>query len=347
MNENIAAVKSQDKYKEITIMNCIFCLLVMFIHISSVAVTTISKETTYYFFLLSATRLSAFVVQGFVFLSAFKLFCTDAAPKYVPFMIGKIKKIYVPYLIWNGIYYINFVEHYYFPFSLKEFIKYCLNGTLSSPFYFVVFIMQFYFLAPLWWKIYSKVSPWVMIPISLMMTLYIPGLIEKWYFILFDEYLIYLDRFFVTYLIYWTLGAYTARYREKILPLVGKYAVQVISIFVLLSAVNIWEYYGLARFGNPSPYLNHIHICYCVSAICFFLCISQKIPLVKPIKTLAQVTFPIYLNHCFILFFVDEFGRKLSFTQEKTAYLYRFFALYSVTLILNILWFQIKKKVKF
>lgn len=338
-------MKTRNNYNEITIMNCIFCLLVMFIHVSSTAVSTLSKDTMYYFLLLSATRSSAFVVQGFVFLSAFKLFCNDSPPKYVPFFLGKIKKIYIPYLIWNGIYYINFVEHGYFPYSFVDFLKYCIDGTLSSPFYFVVFIMQFYMLAPLWWHIYYKLPSIFIIPISLVVTLYSPTVIEKWYYILFDYHLNYLDRFFATYLLYWTLGAYTARHRHIILPILSKYTVIITTVFVFLASLNIWLFYDFARFGNLSPYIDHVLVSYCVSSIYFILCLSQKIPLVKPIKMLAQVTFPIYLNHCFILFFVDEIGNKIDFHLAKTAYLYRFITLYFVTLSLNLIFFQIKKKV--
>lgn len=346
MNNNVTAIKKQGNYSEITIMNCILCLLVMFIHVSSVAVSTINRDTFYYFLLVSATRSSAFVVQGFVFLSAFKLFCNDFPPKYVPFFLGKIKKIYVPYLVWNGIYYVNFVNNGYFPFSLLDFFKYCVNGTLSSPFYFVVFIMQFYMLAPLWWTIYSKLSPLFIIPISLAITLYSPSFIEKWYFIFFDKHLIYLDRFFPTYILYWTLGAYTAKYRNIILSLLNKSKVFITTIFASLSSINIWLFYDFTRFGNLSPYINFVLVCYCVSAIYFFLFVSQKIPLTKPIKLLAQITFPIYLNHCFFLFYVDELGRKLDFHMERTAYLYRVVALYFVTLTLNLLWLRMKNEIK-
>lgn len=327
-------------------MNCIFCLLVMFIHVSNIALSTVNKESISYLLMLSATRSSAFVVQGFVFLSAFKLFCNDAPQKYIPYMFGKIKKIYVPYLIWNGIYYVNFVQNGYFHYSLQDFIKYCINGTLSAPFYFVVFIMQFYLLAPLWWKLYHKLSPWLMVPLSFLITAYGSPWFEKIYSMLFHQPCLYLDRFFASYLLYWTLGAYTAKYRDKILPFLDKNRLFVTAIFVLLASWNIWLFYDFTRYGNLATYINQVLICYCVSAIYFFLCICQKIPLVKPIRTMAKMTFPIYLSHCFILFHVDKFGARFDFTTVRGAYLYRFLALYFVTFGLNFLLLEINTKMR-
>lgn len=339
--------QADGKYKnqnEITVMNCIFCMIVMFIHVSSIAVSTASKETVYYFLLVSASRSSAFVVQGFVFLSSFKLFCNKIQPQYIPYVLGKVQKIYIPYLIWNTIYYFNFMLHGYFQFFITDLITYCVNGTLSSPFYFVVFIMQFYILLPLWWKIYSSFSPLIVIPISFFLTLYSSEIIQKLHYMAFDKNFNYPDRIFITYLLYWTLGAYVAKYRDKLLPLLAKKYLVITLIYCFFATVNIGFYYNLVRFGNFSPIIHLVLVCYCVSAIAFFLCLSQKIPLTKSIQHLSNVTFAIYLNHCFILFYVDKLSSHLNFNTIKIAFLFRFIALYAVAITLNLFWFQLKNR---
>ena len=70
--------------REISFVNVVLCLLVMWIHICSVAVTGLPKENISFFGVYVPWRLSAFVVQGFIFLSALKYFRKEGA-----FSLGK------------------------------------------------------------------------------------------------------------------------------------------------------------------------------------------------------------------------------------------------------------------
>lgn len=334
----IEIAKKRNQYPEITAMNVLLCLLVMFIHGSSVALTEASRDSFPYFLLLAATRSSAFVVQGFVFLSAFKLFCSDQPKKYMPYLLDKCKKIYLPYLLWNGIYYLNFVEHGYFPFRIQDYLEYCLWGTLSSPFYFVVFIMQFYLLMPVWWYLYRKISPLWLIPFSAIISLFGADFMEKIAMLLQRESFPYLDRIFFTYLLYWTLGAYTGLHRDTIYPKLSSCFRGIVCIFLPLFFLNILFYYKIRRFGEVFPYTNQVLQLYCVAAIYVLLVLCQKIGFHKQFQILSTITFPVYLNHCFVLFYVDYFMNQYEFSSLSWAYLCRLGSLYTVTLSLNLLY---------
>ena len=53
------------------------------------------------------------------------------------------KGIFLPYLLAVAVYYVYFVSHGYFSFSLRDLAGYMIRGDLSSPFYFVIALAQF------------------------------------------------------------------------------------------------------------------------------------------------------------------------------------------------------------
>ena len=59
---------------ELSLLNIIFCLLVIFIHIASAPIAGLSKGSWQYGVFFVPWRLSSFVVQGFIFLSGLKMF---------------------------------------------------------------------------------------------------------------------------------------------------------------------------------------------------------------------------------------------------------------------------------
>lgn len=72
--------------REISFVNIVLCLLVMWIHICSTAITGFPKESMAFLGVYVPWRLSAFVVQAFLFLSALKLFLSKKEVKYSKFL---------------------------------------------------------------------------------------------------------------------------------------------------------------------------------------------------------------------------------------------------------------------
>ena len=134
---------------EISVLNVLFALLVIFIHVSSNPVSVLDKTQLPYMAVLSLWRLSSFVVQGFIFLSGFKMFF-GRKDKFEPgkFYFGKVKNIILPYILWVVIFYFYFRIRGFVPEQnhFTAIVRHIFVGDLVGHFYFIPIIVQFYIL---------------------------------------------------------------------------------------------------------------------------------------------------------------------------------------------------------
>ena len=189
-------------------LNLLFCLTVVFIHVSSEPVTALDRHSFAYYAVMIPWRLSSYVVQGFLFLSGVKL-CFDGKDKLErsAFWRRRIQSVVIPYLLWNLLYYCYFVHNGYFPFRLSDLAGYTLRGDLVSPFYFVVVIVQFYLLAPLFVRLTAKCRPAPLLAASFVLMLALwKGTVPLLRTLGICGSFAYMDRVFVTYLFYFVLG---------------------------------------------------------------------------------------------------------------------------------------------
>ena len=141
------------KITEVSVFEFFLCMFVILIHLLSEGINVFPKWSVLSIVFFTVTKLTTFAVPAFIFTSALKLFYKFSERKftYAPFLLDRIRKIYLPYIIMVVIYYIIFVYAFHiYEFNPVSLIKYILNGDLSAQFYFVVLIMQFYLLMPLW-----------------------------------------------------------------------------------------------------------------------------------------------------------------------------------------------------
>ena len=101
---------SKKRLTEISCMNILFCLLVIWIHVNSEPIGALDRTGILWNVLFFLWKGSAFVVQGFIFLSAFKLFLKDKPMQYGKFYLGRIKQIILPYILCAAVYYLYFVK---------------------------------------------------------------------------------------------------------------------------------------------------------------------------------------------------------------------------------------------
>ena len=87
------------------------CLFVIFVHVISWTIGDMDKSSIAYVFTLIPWRLAQFVVQGFVFLSAVKLFASGKEQNYENFLVGRYKRVIIPYVLWVILYYVYFIKH--------------------------------------------------------------------------------------------------------------------------------------------------------------------------------------------------------------------------------------------
>lgn len=298
--------------QEISFLNTVLCLLVMFIHICSPAVVGLQKESLQFACVFLPWRLSAFVVQGFLFLSALKFFRGMKADfNYGAFLWGRIKKIGIPYIIATVISYFGLIYLGYYLFDLKFLLKSLALGNMISPFYFVIILFQFYLLMPLWRKMVEKVDFWVMAIASvLLMRLFHQGLPGMIALISPEIAFPYNDRVFTSYLAYWVLGCYAGKHYDAFREGVEKNRKPILFGFVVFLLAD-----GLLAYANTRglmyvSFLEDVHTLYVFSAILVFYWLGLrlaegffKIPFMKAVDGLS---FYIYLYHGIWLYFVQD-----------------------------------------
>ncbi|MEA5085355.1 MAG: acyltransferase [Lachnospiraceae bacterium] len=334
--------------QEIIFANVLMCLLVVFIHISSGAVSSLEKNSIQYLVVMIPWRLSAFVVQGFVFLSALKIFIKqEPVTNYMHYYISRIKTIIVPYIIWVVIYYIYFCNHGYFTFNLKHLLKNMALGTLVSPFYFIVVIVQFYALLPFWQWLYKRFNSGNILFFSLIITILCGQFLPKAINTITGGYsFTYNDRLLTTYFLYWSMGAICGIHYEKFTLCLTKKFNSIVLALTLLICINIYLSFQVFAKGIYVPSLETIHIFYCVSAILFTMAVGIRIKIHPILMAINSVSYPIYLAHCYVLIQINDILATQGVSDIGTSYAIRFFAVYTIT-ITGCLAFKWLKKILF
>lgn len=320
--------------QEIIFANVIMCLLVVFIHTSSSAISFLEKSSIQYLAVMVPWRLSAFVVQGFIFLSALKIFIKKTTTtNYKRYYISRIKAIIVPYVIWVFIYYIYFCKHNYFSFSIVHLVKNMMLGSLVSPFYFIVIIVQFYALLPLWQWLYNRFNPIPILLVSLLITILCVQFFPKAINIITGGYnFTYNDRMLTTYILYWSMGAICGINYEKFSEWLIQKNIEIAFLFAFFVCVDIFLTFKVLVLGMFVSSLETIHIFYCVTAILFTMSIGIHFKPNFIFMAINSVSYPIYLAHCFVLFLITGKLVQYDITDIGICYAIRFFAVYTITI---------------
>ena len=350
--------RDRPRFFEISLLNVFLCLLVIFIHASSKPVTSLDKSSLSYLIIMLPWRLSAFVVYGFIFLSGLKLFMTKSDGfSYRKFLLGRLRSIIIPYILWVLVYYIYFCIKNYFPFRLLNLAHYVLVGDLVGHFYFVIAIVQLYLFAPLWIKLIKKVSGAFLIPISLILTIILaqnlPDIIAL---IKPDYYFPYTDRVFTTYLFYWISGCYAGLNYEKFKEALYANRAFITIFFAAFSFTNALLSYISFSGKKYIPWLENVHVAYSMSAILFSFALALRLTdklqaksaIVRLTNKVDRASYGIYLSHFLILFLTDDVLSKFTNLSMGINFLIRLFAVYVFSISVCLLWrnsvlYRIKK----
>lgn len=328
-----------NRKNELSFLNIIFCLLVIFIHVVSAPVTQLDKGSLQYAAAFVPWRLSAFVVQGFIFLSGLKMFLgTRKKVDYKKYYTKRVQKIVIPYVFAVILFYAYFLWRKYFGFNASDLFGYIIKGDLVSHFYFVVIIVQFYILRPLWERMIEKVRPRVAVILSILIMF-----LCKY---LFQEFA-YNDRVFTTYVFYWVCGCYAGAGYERFAAWIDKrkrYLVPGFFAVAIIEAVASYAHFT----GGRVPFIEELHFVYCVAAIAFAVALSlvfkEKIMGIKLFKKIDSVSYYIYLIHPIFIFVSDQCFENLGISDIGAAFLIRAAITYVGAISVCIAYSEIKKK---
>lgn len=337
---------------EISFMNTIFCLLVIFIHTASAPVVHLSKNSPEWLAVFVPWRMSAFVVQGFIFLSGMKMFLkfgTEEKFNYKKYYLSRFKKIIIPYIISVCIFYVYFLHHNYFVFSIKDLCGYVLNGTLVSHFYFVIIIVQFYLLRPIWYKMLVKIPAAAAILAALAVTVF--GVLYQKQVIsaLTGNDFAFNDRVFTTYIIYWVMGCYAGANYNKFKKMISDRKVRTSVLFCFAGICEI--FFSYMQFSGKAniPYLEVIHIFYCINAVmfCYVCAVSGGKNIMRKFvfKEINKCSYYIYLIHPLFIFIADDKINALGLRQG-TAMLIRSAAVYICSVLFCGIYVKEKEEIK-
>ncbi len=207
------------RMEELDEFNALACLLVILIHVLSLGVTMLERGAWQLAPVYFLWKLSGFVVPAFLFSGAVKLgraLAEGQVPPYGVYIWRRIRKIYLPYLAASLLYVavyraIGVTE----TLSLHDLLCDLLLGRVSSQFYYIVLVMQFYLLLPLWKCFLARVSPCVALPLGILVSFF---MLRSDYFLRGTAFAPYYfrDRIFLSYLFFWLWGLYSGAHYDML-----------------------------------------------------------------------------------------------------------------------------------
>lgn len=306
--------------------------------------------------------LTRFSVPIFFFVSAFGLFRSqDLSAKfnYLPFMSRRLRTVLIPYLVWSLVYMLHYtwISGDSAIWKPKLLIQYIAFGLASYQLYFLVILLWFYSLMPLWRSIVRRIS---VNPLRYLCILLLLQIAVNYYssYILtpnFSSHYINivvkhrLSYWVIHYLFIFILGAVCAQHYQSFLQYL-KNNRRAVRWSMLLSAISILGYYYFLLYSrgytpeqavNTAHQLSPVGIIYTVTATLFLyseFTFGRLSPgLKKLLATLGRHSYTIYLAHPFVMYYlVDGIARagKLMTAPVTLA----FFALtVAFSLILSVL----------
>ena len=322
---------------ELSALNVLFCLLVVFIHVASHPVSVLDKMSLSYALILMAQRLAFVSVPGFFLLSGLKLTLPRAKAQSLGlFYAGRLRTLLLPYLFTSLVYYLVFVFWLkWFPFSLREFGVYLVRGGLSAQFYFLIALFQFIALAPLFRWLARRWSPVLLLPFAVgimwLSSMYFNGVLQVF---LPEVTFQYSDRIFTSYLAYYLAGCCIGENYPQFRDFLGKNRGLIWTSFLFFAAadggLSVLTFSG----RRYIPYLEHIHTMYIFSAILalFDLALRLPSPLPRWVEKIDRISFDIYLWHCLVITLFNAYAPRFGLVRVSTQFFARFIVTYGVTI---------------
>lgn len=312
------------------------CMLgVIGIHVGSVALLSPHPNTV----LVAVLEiLSRFSVPAFFFLSAFGMFYSQ--PLNQPFSYGtylrrRLRTVLVPYLFWSIFYlaYVGAVSHNFAAFEPSALAKTLWYGLAMYHIYFLVILLWFYFLMPLWRPLLKAMDHHPAFWFSL---LFVGNVIFNFYssyiwdfhsssLLLQDAFNYRLNYIVLHYLFIFMFGAFTAEHFDEVKAWIARHGLFINALQVLSTAAMLASYYGIMYYMKYDPLsaVNTIHqlspagMVYTLSTMIFLLYWWECRPVPQFIhnlfKMLGDYSYPIYLVHPLFLSFLTGLSAHFHF----------------------------------
>ena len=297
---------------EITMTSIIFMLLVIFIHASSDAVKSYPVESVAFAIVNSLNRLASFVVQGFIFLSGLRAFLNYKEDFSLGrYYLSRLLRVALPYFVIYNVFYIYMSLTHMIDPSVSHYFENLFTGGLVGHLYFVIIILQFYLLIPLWRWMYKKVSAMIAIPVSLVITVISKVAVPELYRLTFQREFPYESIVLLSYLFYFVLGVYAAKYYRQFFEYLKKRKILITVSWIICGGITCLLLYAIRRNWYYPQWAENMHVLYCAVAIMFFFSVGISLSgagLSQSgfINLTDRSSYLVYLIHPVFIFIIDS-----------------------------------------
>ena len=308
------------------------CMLgVIAIHVGSMAVTDAEASP---FLVLITNILSRYSVPAFFFISGYGLFYSKPLEErldYGAFLKKRLKSIGRPYLLASLFYlcYYAFLNRDMSVLDPSNILFSLFFGTAQYHIYFLVILIWFYLLFPLWrslMRAMEKIGLKVALPMLFIAQLLLfEGNFHFWTYpqwIASSPILLNLCNYRLNYFpFFYLLGGVIARHYKGFKALITRHKALLTAFFAASAGCNTWLFYRWT-FKWQMPYENTVNylqqlslpgLVYTIASVLFFSMVLQsgRYPLKRALKSMSDRSFVIYLIHPV---FIDQLENVLNRT---------------------------------
>ena len=335
---------------------------VVAIHIGALYLTNPTPNLNLVALLEIASRFS---VPIFFFISAFGLFykINLAEPfEYGKFLRRRFKAVLLPYLIWSALYIVHDNWFYGYGTPSADYVAEILFfGLAKYQLYFLVILIWFYLLMPLWIFLVRRMTP------ERLALIFVAQVAFNWFSSysvelfqlvqtlppesLLRKFLMWrLNYLVLHYVFIFLLGGILAVHSEKFFSWLAAHKKTVSATFAVVLTIHLGYFYYLVYAKNFSALaaVNTAHqlsptgILYTVAASIFLFMLFECVPLNEKVRAglsvLGKNSFFVYLFHPFVITYLSLLGVILNAPNALI-----FYALtVAISLAVSICWTGIK-----
>ncbi|VBB08738.1 acyltransferase 3 [Lucifera butyrica] len=286
---------------------------------------------------------SRFSVPVFFFVSAFGLFFKQnlySGFNYADFLRRRFKTVLIPYVVWSYIYMLHaaWVSGDPTVWSLAATGEYLLFGLASYQLYFLVILLWFYLLMPLWRQMiriilnhpvrYLSIIFFCQVAFNYYSSYRLEANFTNYYLNLAIQYR--LSYLFLHYLFIFLFGGVCALEYNRFQILVIRYKRPILAFFLIALCGMLAHYYyllfidhySLEEAVNIAHQLSPIGVLYTLAAALFWYMLFSLSPLpavcTAVLHSLGEYSYPIYLVHPLVMYYLSAFLTHNGFIMTNT-----------------------------
>lgn len=311
------------------------CISVIFTHVTAEILSMGIATPQVYVFLVALNRFCLSNVPIFVFLSGLVLYYRyeKQTLPLTSFWVKRVQATFLPYAIWSAIYYAAFAYFGLVRWSSQSFLLGLLTGNTVYHLYFVIIILQFYFLFPFIKMVFDRMNSHFVLLLSLGFTFGGFQFSEYGWSQGWPSYI--MDRHFLSYLFFFVLGCYMAKHYKAIttrkLPALALLLSFLLQTFLKISLMGILY---IAPTHSWNVYYLPLWLLFSSVDIVIFTLITSRISLSETSlfhcfsSFIGSHSFTIYLSHPLLLMLITKVAHALHVTHPMS--LFTMYSLFTI-----------------